>query len=245
MKLSVKEVDKKQRLQVALSRSGLCSRRKAMNLILQGRVSVNGNIVREPSVIVAETDKIFLDGIAASIKKYEYILLNKPKDYITTLKDRYAKHTVMELLPEEYRHLYPAGRLDQDTEGLLLFTNDGNVAFHLTHPKFNINKTYFVKIKGCLTSKDKTTLEEGIVLEGKRPSPAKGMDVHIKEDLTHFYLTIHEGRKRQIRQMLGKRGYLVVELKRVSQGPLKLGDLKTGSWRKLTAEEISTLKKLS
>ena len=243
MKPSASEQDKK-RLQVFLSHSGLCSRRKAMDLILEGHVHVNGNIVCEPSEPVNEHDKILLDGIEVSAQKFEYIMLNKPKGYITTLEDRHAPHKVTELLPTDCRHLYPAGRLDKDTEGLLLFTNDGETAFRLTHPRFNVDKTYFVKIKSHLAPKDKTRLEKGIMVGGKITAPAKISSLRIEGNLTYFHLTIHEGRKRQIRYMLAKLRYFIVELKRVSQGPLKLGDLKTGAWRRLTAQEIAQLRKI-
>jgi len=243
MKPSVKETDKK-RLQVFLSHSGLCSRRKAMDLILQGHVSVNGSIVCEPSMPVNEHDKILLGGAEVSARKFEYIMLNKPKGYITTLEDRHAPQKVTELLPAEYRHLYPAGRLDKDTEGLLLFTNDGEAAFRLTHPKFNVDKTYFVKIKGSLAPRDKTQLEKGIMVGGKLTAPAKINNLKIEGNFTYFHLTIHEGRKRQIRYMLAKLRYFIVELKRILQGPLKIGDLKVGAWRKLTVQEIAQLKKI-
>ena len=233
------------RLQVFLSRNGVTSRRKAFDLIREGHVKVNGRMIREPSMSVDPArDKIEVDGQLIQPKNYDYILLNKPRGVTTTREDIFAEKTVMELLPAEFRHLVPVGRLDKDTEGLILLTNDGDLVYSLTHPKFNIDKTYLVCVTGKLKSEDKIKLEQGIVLEDRKTAPAKIEDIKQLSNQTEFLITIHEGRKRQIRMMLGALKYPVVYLKRITQGPLSLGDLAVGEWRHLTAEEINRLKDL-
>ncbi len=148
----------------------------------------------------------------------------------------------MDLLPKEFTHLNPAGRLDKDTEGLVFFTNNGELAFRLTHPRFNIDKTYFVEINGKLKDEDRLRLVKGVILEGRITSPSKIRNVSIKQGTSHFEITIHEGKKRQIRLMLLALGYQVLHLKRISFGALLLGNLPAGKWRHLTGEEISALK---
>ena len=233
------------RLQVFLSHNGVCSRREAMNVIMDGRVKVNGQVVQEPSTAVdAYNDQIFVDGREIIEKQYEYILLNKPAGYVTTKEDRHAERIVLDLLPVKLRHLHPVGRLDKDTEGLLLLTNDGNLTHRLTHPKFHVDKTYFVRMLGQLSPAHKTRLEKGISLNGEVTLPTKISQLKFQSKHTEFLMTIHEGRKRQIRLMLVGCGYKVIYLRRLSQGPLKLGELRKGGWRPLTPEEINQLKKL-
>jgi len=227
------------RLQVFLSHNGICSRRKAFDLVVDGSVSVNGKKVREPSHMVdGRVDKIEVDGRPVKSKEYEYVLLNKPAGVVTTKQDRHAKKTVFDLLPKEYRHLSPVGRLDKDTEGLLLLTNDGDLAYRLTHPKFNVRKIYFVEVKGLLSPENKKKLEKGIIIEDKKTSPAKIRNLIRSKEKTEFLMTIHEGRKRQIRLMLGKVGHKVSYLKRIKQGSLSLGNLKIGDWKVLYPREI-------
>lgn len=233
------------RLQVFLSRNGVCSRRKAFDLVLGGRVSVNGQQVVEPSTSVdPDKDKIRVDDKLVGVKAYTYILLNKPRGCVTTRQDRFAEKTVYDLLPVEFRHLVPVGRLDKDTEGLLLLTNDGDLAYRLTHPRFDIDKTYRVRITGTLEAKDRQALEKGIMIDGRRTAPARIQDVRRTAGGTEFTITIHEGRKRQVRLMAASLGEKVTFLQRVVQGPLRLGDLKSGGWRELRGEEISLLKGL-
>ncbi len=233
------------RLQVFLSRNGVTSRRKAFDLIQEGHVKVNGKVIREPSTPVdSSKDKIEVDGQSIRPKNYDYILLNKPSGVVTTKEDVFASKTVIDLLPVEYRHLVPVGRLDKDTEGLLLLTNDGDLTFQLTHPKFNIDKTYLVRVTGKLKDEDKIKLEKGIMLEGRKTFPAKIAEIKPLQNQTEFMMTIHEGRKRQIRMMLGHLKYPVVYLKRLSQGTLVLGNLPTGHWRLLTADEVNAFKKV-
>jgi 23S rRNA pseudouridine2605 synthase len=236
----------KLRLQVFLSRNGICSRRQAMDIIKEGHVKCNGHICREPSTLVdAGRDHVFVDGKRVQSKKYAYILLNKPSGYTTTKSDRHAQKTILDLLPRKFQHLSPAGRLDRDTEGLLLLTNDGDVAYCLTHPKFNVDKTYFVRIRGKLTLDKTRRLERGIFIEGKRTAPAKIKNVRVLKDNTELKIIIHEGRKRQIRVMFATEGYKVIYLKRLLQGPLALGVLKKGEWRLLTRQEIESVRNIA
>ena len=172
MKSSGKETSNL-RLQVYLSRNGVCSRRKAMAKIQAGEVRVNGEVVREPSFAVnPDKDKVIVDGKGVRSRDYLYVLLHKKAGYVTTKQDKYGEKTVFDLLPKKWRHVVPAGRLDKDTEGLLLLTNDGDVAYKLTHPKFNVDKTYFVVVAGSLEPKTKKRLERGIVVDGKKTAPA-------------------------------------------------------------------------
>lgn len=230
------------RLQVFLSRNGVCSRRNAMDLIKAGHVTVNDRCVREPSTgIDSDTDRVHVDGQRVKDKVYTYVLLHKPTGYVTTKTDRFAEKTVFELLPKQYAHLSPVGRLDKNTEGLLLFTNDGDMIFKLTHPKFHVDKTYFVKVAGKLDGETKLKVEKGVWLKGWKTAPAKIKNIRRLKDETMLNITIHEGRKRQIRLMFAKVKHKVMYLQRVSQGPLQLGVLKKGRFRVLKGKEIERL----
>lgn len=229
------------RLQVFLSHSRVCSRRKALDLIKDGQVRVNGKTVCEPSYNVDGSEEIYLGDKKVSLKENSYLVLNKPRGAVTTLLDRHAKLTVKELLPKEFNHLYPVGRLDKESEGLLLFTNDGNLAFRLGHPSFKVDKAYFVEIEGCLNPKDVFTLEKGVVVEGKRTAPARVKMVYSNPKASGFNITIHEGRKRQIRLMLDALGYPVRSLKRIQYGPIRLDNLAPGKCRLLDSHETEAL----
>jgi 23S rRNA pseudouridine2605 synthase len=232
------------RLQVFLSHQGVCSRRKAMDYIQHGRVKVNGQIVREPSTQVhPSNDRIEVDGKSVQEKTYDYILLNKPAGIVVTRQDRFAPMTVLDLLPKHLQHLHPVGRLDKDTEGLLLLTNDGELTHRLTHPRFEVQKVYFVTVEGCFTAEKQRQVERGILIEGKQTASAVIRLQRQTAKETDFLLTIHEGRKRQVRLMMVAMGHRVVYLKRIQQGPLALGDLKTGCFRSLKIEEVEQLKK--
>ena len=245
MKLSGKETLNKIRLQVFLSHAGVCSRRKAMDLIQAGRVNVNGQVHKEPSTLIdARSDRVEVDHRLVDEKGFTYLLLNKPSGYVTTKADPHAAKTVFDLVPLKFKHLVPAGRLDKDTEGLLLLTNDGDTVYKLTHPKHNVDKIYFVRVLGRLDESTKNRLERGIVLDGKKTAPAKIADVKFLDQGTEFLITIHEGRKRQIRLMLAQTGHKVIYLKRVAQGPIRLDDLEIGRWRFLNQTEIQKLKRL-
>lgn len=233
------------RLQVFLSHHGVVSRRGAMDVIKDGRVCVNGSKVIEPSFDVCETDKVMVDGKPIEVMAYQYVILNKPVGVTTTKDDPHAAQTVMDLLPANLQHLSPVGRLDRDSSGLLLLTNDGQCAYRLTHPSFEKKKTYLVTVKGELDKAIIAKLQHGVdIKEDKgtfRTAPCQIKDVHYNSGLTEFMMTIHEGRKRQIRLMLQAVGYKVNTLKRLTMGTLSLGDLPEGKWRLLTQEEISLL----
>lgn len=233
------------RLQVFLSHNGVCSRRKAMDIIQSGHVKVNGQLVTEPSYDVDEKkDSVAVDEKTVQVQKFDYILLNKPQGCITTRADRFAEHTVFELIPAVYHHLVPVGRLDKDTEGLLLFTNDGDITYKLTHPSNNADKTYYFEAEHGIDGRTQRALERGVMLAGERTSPAKIRLLGREKDGAKGEITIHEGRKRQIRLMFQKVGNKIVVLRRIAQGPLRLENVSLGSWRKLTEQEIKKLKKL-
>ena len=230
------------RLQVFLSHNGVCSRRDAMALVQSGRVKVNGLIVREPSFAVEAGDDIMADGQKVEAQQYAVVMLNKPAGYVTSKEDPHADKTIMDLLSKELHHLVPVGRLDKESEGLLLLTNDGNLAHRLTHPKFHVDKTYTVRVGGELAREKKMRLEHGVVIEGEKTAPCRIRDVQYNGTDTEFRMMIHEGRKRQIRLMLKAVGSHVHFLKRIAVGDLRLGDLKTGSWRYLDPKEVKILR---
>ncbi|OGX08020.1 MAG: hypothetical protein A2Z88_07755 [Omnitrophica WOR_2 bacterium GWA2_47_8] len=230
------------RLQVFLSHNGVCSRREALKVIQSGVVTVNGQLIVEPSFNVSEADKISVNGKDVSAKKYAYILLNKPQGYVTSKESQFGQRTVLDLLPKDLHYVAPVGRLDKDTEGLLLLTNDGQWLHQLTHPKFDVDKKYFVRIDGVLTGPEQKNLEKGVEIEGKRTAPCKITELKALGNKSEFCITIHEGKKRQIRLMLEKAGHRVTYLLRMQQGPLKLGDLPRGQWRFLNEEEIAKLR---
>ena len=226
------------RLQVFLSHSGACSRRKALESIKQGRVTVNGRKIFEPSYSVQEhSDVVLLDDKQISLAQKLYILLNKPKGVVTTVSDRFAEKKVLDLLPKNFKNLYPVGRLDKDTSGLLLLTNDGALTHRLIHPSFEVEKAYRVLLNKPISGDDKNRLQNGIVLDGKKTAPCQIKKISQNE----FEIIIHEGRKRQIRRMFASLHYHVVALVRIRQGSLTLGNLKVGEWRFLTKEEVNRL----
>ena len=231
------------RLQVFLSHNGVSSRRQAMDIIQSGRVRVDGLIIREPSFDVQGSEVILVDGKRIAAQSTAYIMLHKPVGYTTTKDDPFAEKTVLELLPKELHYLSPVGRLDRDSEGLLLFTNDGKWALELTHPKFHVDKTYLVKVKGKLTKESQKHLQQGVIIDDHKTAPCLIKDLRYNDADTEFTMVIHEGRKRQIRLMLRSVGHQVVSLKRMSVGPLALGDLKVGQWRALTTDEVEALRK--
>jgi len=225
-----------------LSHSGVASRRKAFEAVGVGRVQVNGKVVSEPSTeIDPSQDRVVFAGRLVEPAGFEYILLNKPCGYVTTCSGQFDQRTVLDLLPQELGHLRPVGRLDKDTEGLLFLTNDGALAQHLSHPRYNVNKTYYVRARGFLRPSAVSRLERGIVIEGKRTAPARVELIRASENESELRITIHEGRKRQVRLMMSAVGAPVLQLRRLIQGPLSLGNLRSGAWRRLTEAEIEAL----
>lgn len=232
-----------ERLQKYIARSGVTSRRKAEELILDGHVKVNGITVTELGTKVnPENDIITVDNKKISeVRKYIYIKLNKPEGYVTTVKDQFNRKTVIDLIDIKER-IYPIGRLDYNTSGLLLLTNDGDLANKLMHPKYHIYKTYIAETDGRISEESVTKLKNGVVIEDYKTAPAKVKLLKYIGNKTLIQISIYEGKNRQVRKMLDAVGHNVRTLKRVSFGEISLGDLETGSWKALTNEEIKFLK---
>ncbi|MBN1643364.1 MAG: rRNA pseudouridine synthase [Dehalococcoidales bacterium] len=229
----------------ALTEAGLGSRRKMADAIKNGRVSVNGAVAenfRQPANL--HTDRISLDGrpLKLEAEQVVYLMLNKPGGLLCTTSDERGRNTVLGILPEKYRRLrlYPVGRLDMDSTGLLILTNDGSLTYQLTHPKFEHEKEYLVQIEGALTSQEKQRLERGVKLEDGITAPALVKELRNSSPY-NYSITIHEGKKRQVRRMFANLGYRVVALKRVRMGNLMLGNLEEGATRQLTVREIKAL----
>lgn len=230
----------KLRLNKIIAQSGISSRRKADELILEGKVKINGEVVTSLGVLAdPEIDKIEVSERPLKLEKKVYILLHKPKGYTTTTKDIHAEKTVFELLPKLPFRLYPVGRLDKDTSGLLILTNDGLLSYQLTHPKFEIDRVYEVLIKGGLLDENIKNFEKGgLLIDDYKTSPCKIKIIAKDNNKTKLQLTLHEGRKHQIRKMFVLTGHQVIALKRIQFGKLKLDDLKEGKWKYIKPEEI-------
>ena len=233
-----------ERLQKILSRAGIASRRKAEQMILEGRVAVNGSVVTElGSKADMERDHIRADGkLLHPPKHLVYIALNKPNNCVTTVTDPQGRATVMELLHGVKERVYPVGRLDYHSEGLLLLTNDGELANGITSAASHLPKTYLVKVNGSLTGEQEQAFREGIPLEGRRTAPA-GLKLAHRAENPWYEVRLFEGRKNQIRMMFKHFGRLVEKLKRVKIGPVDLGALKPGGFRYLGPAEVERLRK--
>lgn len=234
------------RLQKYIADCGAASRRGAEDLIKAGRVSVNGETVREMGVKVDENkDIIELDGVRLKTQsKMIYIMLNKPVGFVTTVSDDKGRDTVMDLVSDIPVRIYPVGRLDYDTEGLLLMTNDGDLTYKITHPKNNIEKTYVAEVSGNIGMNTITSLRNGVMVDGVRTSPAKVEVIGATRLGTKIKITIHEGRNRQVRKMFEAVGCVVKKLTRTEEAGLKLGHIPLGRWRKLSEPEVNMLKKI-
>lgn len=232
----------KERLQKILSSRGVASRRAAEEMIQAGRVRVNGAVAALGDSADPETDEILLDGkMLPSRQENVYMILNKPRGYVTTLSDEKGRQNVAELVADCGTRVYPVGRLDMDSEGLLLLTNDGEFANLLMHPKHEVNKTYEVWVKGYHEGAT-VLLGRSIELDGYRIKKPKVKLIREDGSKAKYLVTIHEGRNRQIRRMCEAAGMTVTRLRRISEGKLKLGDLPLGKWRYLTAQEVAQLK---
>jgi len=237
-----------ERLQKILSQAGVASRRASEQLMLEGRVTVNGETIRELGTKAdASKDDIRVDGRRIKIvERYRYLLLNKPKGFVTTRSDPQRRQTVMELLRGVREYVYPVGRLDYETEGLLLLTNDGDLAARLTHPRHEVPRVYEVRVLGVPDAHDIERLAKGVTIEGRRTDPA-----HVTlapgrhEGHATLRITIAEGRNRQVRRMFDTIGHPVDYLRRVAIGPLKDSRLRPGHWRDLTEAEVAALKKVA
>ena len=236
-------VNEKMRLEKFLSESGIASRRDAKKYISAGRVSVNGERVLIPGThIDPQKAEITFDGEPIRGKpKRIYLMLNKPAGYVTTVRDERGRPTVMALVSDISERIYPVGRLDLDTEGLLLMTNDGDFAHRILHPSHEIQKTYTAWVEGHPHQQEIQKLREGIEIEDGVITSAKVNQIERREGQTQFKVVIHEGKKRQIRRMFHAVGHDVVHLKRVGIGLLSLGQLAIGKYRILTATEIESL----
>lgn len=234
----------KERLQKVMAHAGVASRRKSEEIISQGRVKVNGKVITEMGTKVSDEDLIEVDGKIITREKKVYLLLNKPVGYITTVDDPRGRKTVIDLIEGVNQRIYPVGRLDFDTSGLLILTNDGDLTYKLTHPSHMVNKTYHVEIEGHAKQEKLDRLEKGIFLEDGLTAPARVEDVDYKKEKTDFNLTIYEGRNRQVRRMCEKIGHPVVNLKRIKFGFLTIDNLKLGQFRYLSNREINKLKEI-
>ncbi len=231
------------RLQKFLSQAGVCSRRAAERLILQGRVKIDGKVVgRLGTRVDPVTEKVTVDGKAVIMKdKRVYIILNKPRGVVTTVKDPQGRPTVMDLVGHIGQRVYPVGRLDQDSEGLVFLTNDGELAYRLLHPSHKVSKLYRVTVSGTPSEKVLKKLRSGIKLQEMRFQPCKIRVVKSHRFSTVLEIVLTEGRKRQIRRMFKWAGHKVYRLVRLRIGPIKLGDLPPGRWRYLTPDELTEL----
>lgn len=231
------------RIQKYIAQAGVASRRKAEEMIQQGLVKVNGETLTQLGYLVQEGDRVEVCGkvIEASQKKV-YYMLYKPDGYVTTVKDQFDRPCVMDLIGDEVKErIYPAGRLDYHTEGLLILSNDGEFVNAITHPKHKIEKKYLAVINGRIKDEAIEKLQRGVMVDQKKTAPAKVFLSEIFKDKCLVEITISEGRNRQVRKMFEAVGHHVIELKRVQIGPIELGSLKPGRMRKLNPNEVEAL----
>ncbi len=232
------------RLQKYMAECGVASRRACEQLILEGRVTVNGITVTELGTKVNEGDKVQFDGVTLNPpKKRVYIMLYKPDKVMSTVSDPEGRKTVLDLVDEKVR-LYPVGRLDYHTEGLILLVNDGDAAYHLTHPKFEVEKEYLAVIQGEISREEVLLLQAGVIVDGEKTAPAKVRVTEITDHTTSLSVIIHEGKNRQVRKMFEAVNKKVIHLTRVRHGDLVLSGLKPGQWRYLTQTEIEYLENI-
>ncbi len=229
------------RINKYLAESGVCSRRSADKLIEDGVVKIAGKVARLGDD-VKDDDLVTVNGeVVSAVKRYDYYIMNKPKGYVCTVKDEKGRKTVMDLLPPAIPRVFPIGRLDYDTEGLLLFTNDGDLTYKLTHPKNGIKKTYLVKLENYLPDEAVKTLTRGVDLDGRYTNPCQIKLIERNKLGTKLHITINEGRNRQVRRMFEAVGFEVDFLKRISVGELSVSGLDRGDVRKLSKREIDYL----
>ncbi|MBE6824768.1 MAG: rRNA pseudouridine synthase [Ruminococcaceae bacterium] len=232
------------RLQKMLADCGVDSRRKCEELIKKGQVKVNGKVAVIGDKVDPYSDKVYVKGkrvTAAAKPKYRYIMLNKPRGYVTTMNDERGRKCIAELIEDIEERVYPIGRLDRDSEGMLLLTNDGDFANHIMHPKKHINKVYRVTVRPSINEEQVEKLQTGIVLDGRKTAPAQVRVVTKQEGRVVLEIVLREGRNRQIRRMCESLGLEVARLKRIAVGTVKLGGLKQGMYRDLSADEVKRL----
>ena len=235
-----------ERLQKYLANQGISSRRKAEEYILQGKVKVNGKVVLELGTkINPKKDKIEFEGKEVKIQeKKVYVLLNKPIDYVTTVKDQFDRNTVVDLVKNAGKNLLPVGRLDMYTSGALILTNDGDFIYHITHPKHEVDKTYTVTVKGNVTKEEVEKLRQGVMIEDSyitKPAKVRILKTDEEKNISRLEIMIHEGKNRQVRKMCEEIGKKVIALHRSKIGNIDVKDLKIGQWRYLTQKEVNEL----
>ncbi len=235
------------RLAKYLARAGVASRRGAEEIIFQGRVEVNGVIVKVPQAPVSHEDSVIVDGkpVGGPAVKL-YMLLNKPAGYISTVKDTHGRPTVMDLISDSSARLYPVGRLDADTSGVLLLTNDGELSYRLTHPRYGVKKIYHAKVSGYPSSKDLEELSGGVVIDGAKTAPvvARLLESSSQQHNAYLEITMIEGKKRQVKRICKAIGHPVLTLHRFSFAGIKAGDLSEGAYRFLKTDEVNRLYQL-
>ena len=232
-----------ERLQKVIAQTGYCSRRKAEELIKSGKVEVNGKVITEMGVKVNFDDDITIEGNGLNLKEDKvYYIMNKPRGIITSTSDEKSRKTVVDLI-EETKRIYPVGRLDYDTTGVLLLTNDGELTNLLIHPKNNIEKLYIAKIKGIPTKEELLKLSRGVVIDGRKTSKSKVKlkKINKKTNVSIVEVIIHEGRNHQVKKMFEAIGYEVLKLKREKFAFLDVNDLKSGEYRELSIKEVKKL----
>jgi pseudouridine synthase len=230
------------RLQKVLADAGVASRRASEEIIRAGRVAVNGKVVRELGVKVdAAADEVTVDGAPIKRKRKLYVALNKPLRYVSSRIDPHGRPTVGELLPKEWRNLYTVGRLDYMTEGLIFLTNDGEFALRITHPRYGVRKKYLATLEGKAGPAVVTAITKGIYYQGERLKALSARILEASHSHTTLEVELGEGKNREVRRMFEAQGLTVKALRRVQIGPVKLGELRVGRWRTLTAAEIDSL----
>lgn len=234
------------RLQKFLAQAGVASRRKSEELILDGKVKVNDLIVTELGTKINPDSDVIMyeDRVVTREEEKVYYMLNKPTGYVTTVKDEKGRKTVLDLLKEIPQRIYPVGRLDCDTSGLLLLTNDGDLTYLITHPKHEVEKTYIATVRGVPTNSQLERFRNGLIIDGWKTAKAKINIISKEKNSATLSITIREGRNRQVRKMCAAIETPVISLKRVLVGTLNLGDLQEGKYRSLTDKEVSYLKNL-
>ena len=230
------------RLAKYLADKGVASRRKSETLIAQGRVTVNGIIINEQGIKIDPLkDEVKVDGLSLESAAKVYILLNKPAGYISSVSDPWGRPVVTDLIQETDLRIYPVGRLDFDTEGLLLLSNDGNFANHIIHPRYKIDKKYVALVKGKVNSDTVQLLQRGVLLDDGLTAPASVIRIKVDSLQTLLEITIHEGRKRQVKRMLAAVGHPIIKLQRTEVAFLNLKGLSPGQYRYLNSEEVERL----
>jgi 23S rRNA pseudouridine2605 synthase len=234
------------RLQKYLAHAGVASRRKAEELITAGRVRVNGRVIRELGTSVEPGERVEVEGRVVDVPlQHRYVVMHKPAKVMTTMRDPEGRRTVADLVPREFGRIVPVGRLDYDTSGVLLMTDDGDLANVLMHPRFGVEKTYRAVVRGKLAPEDVKKFLEGVRLEEGSARPTKVRVVRTSSRASEIDITIHEGRNRQVRRMFEATEHPVTSLARLRFGPISLGSLAPGDWREATEKEVAALRALA